>query len=179
MNDAPRPRGWQTVYTQEVADEICRRLSLGETLSEICKTPGMPPKQTVNTWRDDNREGFAIQYARAREQQIEHFADELLAIADDGTNDWVESNDPNNPGYRLNGENVQRSRLRSDNRKWLLSKLKPEKYGDKLALGADPKNPLFPNMTTEQLEAEAIRKLVALGISEEQAAAIVRDRKRS
>jgi len=58
-------------------------------------------------------------------------ADEVMEIADDGTNDWIESNDPDNPGYRFNGEHYQRSRLRVDTRKWMLAKALPKIYGDK------------------------------------------------
>lgn len=63
---------------------------------------------------------------------LEHWAEEIIEIADDGSNDWMERNDKDNPGFVANGEHIQRSRLRSDNRKWLLSKLAARKYGDKL-----------------------------------------------
>lgn len=60
-----------------------------------------------------------------------YHADELLDIADDGTNDWMLRNDDGeNVSYSLNGEHVQRSRLRVDTRKWLLSKLIPA-YAEK------------------------------------------------
>ncbi|MEU6504669.1 hypothetical protein ABZ895_34575, partial [Streptomyces californicus] len=35
-------------------------------------------------------------------------------------------------GYQLNGEHVQRSRLRIDTRKWYLSKIMPKKYGERI-----------------------------------------------
>jgi hypothetical protein len=44
-------------------------------------------------------------------------------------------------GWLVNGENLQRSRLRVDTRKWLLSKALPKIYGDKLALGGDQDAP--------------------------------------
>lgn len=34
-------------------------------------------------------------------------------------------------GYVLNGEHVQRSRLRIDARKWMAGKLRPKVYGEK------------------------------------------------
>lgn len=60
-------------------------------------------------------------------------AEEILDIADDGTNDWMEKKDDedNCIGWRENGEAVQRSKLRVDTRKWLMSKLAPKKYGEK------------------------------------------------
>jgi hypothetical protein len=59
-------------------------------------------------------------------------ADELIDIADDGRNDWMARPGNATIGYELNGEHVQRSRLRSDTRKWLLSKCLPKVYGDKI-----------------------------------------------
>lgn len=72
------------------------------------------------------------QYARARAVQSEHMAEEILAIADNGQNDWMERNGEDSPGWTLNGEHIQRSRLRVDSRKWLMSKLAPKKYGERV-----------------------------------------------
>lgn len=122
----------ESSYTPEVADQICERLARGETLRGICRGEGMPSASSMLRWVEKDFDGLAERYADARARQIEHWADELLDISDDGSNDWMERNQADNPGWQLNGEHVQRSRLRSDNRKWLLSKLKPEKYGDRL-----------------------------------------------
>ena len=59
-------------------------------------------------------------------------ADELLEIADDGSNDWMMRQHSGDQSYAANGEHIQRSRLRLDTRKWLLSKALPKIYGDKL-----------------------------------------------
>jgi hypothetical protein len=58
-------------------------------------------------------------------------ADDILEIADDGRNDWMEiiSKDGDSVGWRVNGEAVQRSKLRVESRKWLMSKMLPKKYG--------------------------------------------------
>jgi hypothetical protein len=68
-------------------------------------------------------------------------------IADDGRNDWMARKDPSNPGYELNGEHVQRSRLRLDARKWLTSKILPKQYGDRTEVEAYGKDgrPLEPD----------------------------------
>jgi hypothetical protein len=88
----------------------------------------------VREWVVDDRDGFAERYARARDAGLDEIADQVLDIADDGQNDWMESNDPDNPGYRFNGEAAQRSRIRFDARRWYLSKLAPKRYGDKTAV---------------------------------------------
>ena len=76
---------------------------------------------------------FSEQYARAREQQQEFYAEEILDIADDGQNDYMERLNKNGEiEMVVNHENIQRSRLRVDTRKWIMSKLAPKKYGDKV-----------------------------------------------
>lgn len=104
----------------------------------------MPHVATVLRWLGkDEHAAFREQYARAREAQADVLADESIEIADDATNDWMEVNAADEKGekYRLNGEHVQRSRLRVDTRKWFASKLAPKKYGDKLAVGGDDASP--------------------------------------
>jgi len=163
--------GRPTVYTEEIAEEICRRVADGETLPEICRDAHMPPRQTVVQWNADNREGFAGRYARAKEHQIEFWADELLAISDDGKNDWMPRRYGNGEAvaWEINGENIQRSRLRSDNRKWLLSKLKPERYGDRIAhTGANGKD-LIPDRAAA--EARVMALLMKTGMTEDGARA--------
>lgn len=63
--------------------------------------------------------------------QAERWAEEVLEIADDSSRDVAENEHGDNV---TNHENIQRSRLRVDSRKWLLSKVLPKVYGDKLDL---------------------------------------------
>ena len=74
----------------------------------------LPSEKTVRTWAMDPEHPFSTQYARAREVGYMKMADDLLDIADDASDDY------------------QRSRLRVDARKWLLSKALPKIFGDKL-----------------------------------------------
>jgi hypothetical protein len=87
----------------------------------------MPDKSTVMRWLAQN-EAFRDQYARARESQADHLAEEILQIADDGSNDTYQTEN----GEAVNHDVIARSRLRVDTRKWLASKLAPKKYGDKV-----------------------------------------------
>ena len=132
------PAGRPSIYTDDLADEICQRIADGQSVREICRADDMPAMSTVFRWLSDPRYiTFREQYARAVEARAEYHADEILDIADDGTNDWMErfGKDGESLGWSVNGEAVQRSKLRIDSRKWLLSKLMPKKYGDKLDLG--------------------------------------------
>lgn len=141
--------GRPSKYSDETAESICAGIAQGKSLREICSADGFPDKATVCRWLAVHP-AFRDQYAQAREAQAEHMADEILDIADDGTNDWMERKDEDDPdktiGWRENGEAMQRSRLRVDTRKWLLSKLLPKKYGEKLTQELTGKDgaPLVP-----------------------------------
>lgn len=132
-----------TTYTNDKADAICERLAMGESMRSICRDESMPAMSTVFKWLRENEE-FSQQYARAKEESADALFEDLLEIADDGSNDWMERNnaDGSNGGWAVNGEHIQRSRLRIDARKWAMSKLKPKKYGEKIQVGGDTDNPL-------------------------------------
>lgn len=93
----------------------------------------LPSYSTVALWLASDTD-LSEQYARAKEAQAEHMAEEMLDIADNAQNDWMErlDKDEQGIGWQLNGDHVQRSRLRIEARKWLMGKLKPKKYGEKL-----------------------------------------------
>lgn len=71
----------------------------------------MPAATRVFEWLHIHPE-FREKYARAQEERTEAMAEDLMAIADQS------SVDP------------QLLRLRVDTRKWLMSKMKPKKYGE-------------------------------------------------
>lgn len=128
-------RGRPLTFTREIAQEICERIALGESLRSVCRDDAMPEQRTVFRWldrEDEHGEYFRQQYAKARERQADTHADDLNDIADDGSNDWMEQRDKDGDfiGWRVNGEHIARSKLRIDTRKWTASKLRPKKYGD-------------------------------------------------
>jgi hypothetical protein len=94
---------------------ICERIASGESLVAICADEDMPHRQRVHEWLAGDPE-FADKYARAREDQADTLADEIVSIADNGTGD------------------SNRDRLRVDARKWVAAKLKPKKYGERQTL---------------------------------------------
>lgn len=129
-------RGRPTIFTKKLAKNICMRLSEGESLRTIVKDDKMPSASTICRWLlDEEKKEFWEQYEKARNIQAELMFDELLEIADDGTNDWMERKDRDGDSYYItNGEAMGRSRLRVDTRKWYLSKIVPKKYGNTLEL---------------------------------------------
>jgi hypothetical protein len=124
--------GRATEFDQAIADVICDRLTNGESLRNIALDDAMPAASTVYKWLSQN-EQFAEQYAHAREAQADTLADEIVDIADDGSNDWMERELESGKTIEVvNAEHIARSRLRVDARKWVAAKLKPKKYGDKI-----------------------------------------------
>ena len=131
-------------YSAEVAEKVCRELVTGRTLIDVCKDDGMPSEAAVRLWAlEDRGPGFAAQYARAREIGYLRMADEVMGIADDGFNDWMDRQKRDGSTERvIDQEHIQRSRLRFDARRWLLSKALPKIYGDKLELGGPDGGPI-------------------------------------
>ena len=120
-------------FSQEVFDRICERIANGESLRAICASDDMPAKATVFRWLASDAT-LSDQYARAREAQADAIFDEILDIADTAVNDWMEVHGQDDTAYKLNGEHIQRSKLRIDARKWMAGKLRPKVYGDKIDL---------------------------------------------
>lgn len=131
-----RPRGRPSIYTDEMAEEICRRLAGGESLNAICKGEGYPSEAVVRDWAANPDHPFSAKYAYARDQGLDHLAEETLLIADDDSRDTASTEN----GPVSMPVVVARDRLRVDTRKWYLSKLAPKRYGDRLLVNADTHN---------------------------------------
>ena len=132
-SNGKHPGGRPSKFTKVLASEICRRLSQGQSLREICRDPSMPSDPTtIRMWViSGHHPRFSLQYAQAREAQADHYFDEMFEIADDGSNDWMERQRRDGTTETvLDDEHVQRSRLRVDTRKWALARMSPKKYGD-------------------------------------------------
>lgn len=136
--------GRPSKFTPELADEIVMRISQGIPLREICRDEHIPSWMSVYRWMDADKE-FSLRIAHARELGEEAIAQECLEIADDAKNDWMEKIGRDGTElYQLNGEHVQRSKLRIETRLKLLAKWNPRKWGEKVDLnhGVQPDNPL-------------------------------------
>ncbi|GAO43780.1 hypothetical protein [Flavihumibacter petaseus] len=121
---APKKKhGRPDLYTEEVAAKILHLISTtAKGLSSICKSDkSLPSDETVRKWINEDREGFLGRYTRAREEQADLLAEEIVGISDEVSRKKA-----------LSHEAVAAARLRMDARKWVASKLKPKKYGDKI-----------------------------------------------
>jgi hypothetical protein len=163
--EGAKPVGRPSSYTEQIGDAICERIADGESLRSICTDEDMPNKATVFRWLAANDQ-FRDQYARAREVQADSLFDDILAIADDRSNDWVEKrgSDGEVIGWQENGEALRRSVLRVDARKWMAGKLQPKKYGDKQQMevtGKDgaPIEQALTHKVDEEVIVSALSKL--------------------
>ncbi len=133
VKNQPKPKGRPESYSQSIADRICEQIATTQrSLRTICTDENMPSVQTVLKWLREDKNGFLAQYTRAKEEQADLLVEDMLDIADDGTNDYmtIEKGDKT---YNVEDKEVtNRSKLRVETRKWIASKLKPKKYGDKL-----------------------------------------------
>lgn len=131
-----KPPGRPEIYSQKVADRLCAEIaSTSKSLRTICKMDGMPSVQTVLKWLREDKNGFLAQYTRAKEEQADYLVEEMIDIADDGSNDLMTIT-KGDVSYEVeNKEVTNRSKLRVETRKWISSKLKPKKYGDRLDVG--------------------------------------------
>lgn len=112
-----------------IADQVLAGMGQGLSAFKACQAAGVP-QSTFNVWLGED-EDLAARYALAREDLIERIANEIVEISDkdveiqDGKRDWAA---------------VQKHKLQVDTRKWLLSKLAPKKYGDKVGLELSGQN---------------------------------------
>ena len=105
-------------------DTVCERIADGMSLRAICDGNDVPTAECIRLWLKADEDGDLVaQYARAREEQADHYADEIIDIAD---------NEPD----------PQKARNRVDARKWVASKLKPKRYGERLQHSGDADNPI-------------------------------------
>lgn len=137
---ACRKVGAPSMYSEELAQEICAHIANCVSLRAIAAMEGMPAVATIMSWlADDSKPEFLEQYARAREAQADKMAEDILAIADEectmvrADKHGTKADDgEGNTQVVFDATAVARNKLRVDARKWLASKMAPKKYGDKV-----------------------------------------------
>lgn len=119
--------GRPEVYGQAIADEICAQVAQGKTLADICQDKNMPHPVSVVRWQRENHE-FGLAYARARMDQADYFAEEIIKIAREMVKISDDENlDPASRRVRIDS----RAKLMEQFR-WTAAKLKPQSYGERL-----------------------------------------------
>ncbi|MBX4957020.1 terminase small subunit-like protein [Rhizobium lentis] len=127
--------GRPSKFSQALAERICARIADRESLRSICRDEDMPSKSTVLSWlADEDKAAFRARYALAREIMADSFVDEMVEIADNSSDDWIEKKNASGEttGWQENGEAIRRSQLRIATRQWVAERLRPKKYGAKV-----------------------------------------------
>jgi DNA primase len=157
----PKKAGKPTTYNEHIALVICIRIAEGESLRQILKDDGMPAQSTVYEWLLRHAQ-FAEHYARAREEQADTLADEIIQIADEQPEIVVVTDKKTGAviEHKLDGAFLQWQKNRIDARKWTAMKLKPKKYGDRLAMeGVEGGAPIVTEETSSGRILEMIKNL--------------------
>jgi hypothetical protein len=148
---APKPESKLT--KDEIIQNVLDGMAVGGlSCFKACQAAGVP-NSTFMRWVDADAK-LAERYAHAREDLIERMANEVLELADsdvpetgDGKRDW---------------QAIQQRKLQVDSRKWLLSKLAPKKYGDRLELAGDKENPLqVQTIDASKLSTDVLAQIIA------------------
>lgn len=106
---------------------IINEIEKGESLRSALNTNGAPSSSVFYGWLNSDEEKKQ-RYARACEIREEKIFDEILEIADKQGEDIIETDE----GKTINHNVIQRNRLQIDARKWMLGKMNPKKYGEKV-----------------------------------------------
>ena len=124
--------GRPTTYTEEIANKICELITEGKSLRSIAEMEGMPCTSNVFKWLTEYKQ-FSEHYARATEQRTEAQLEMLNELGDTA----IELSQKT--GEKRAGAVVQAVKVKADNLKWVMARMKPKKYGDKLDMTSDGK----------------------------------------
>lgn len=121
--------------TPSCLDEIIDRVSFGEIIRNISKDEHMPGYSTIWGWIRDN-EAFAERYYKAKAFATNVMGEDILSIADDGSNDVHTVYDKyGNPQKEVNQEIVKRSEIRIKARQWLMERMNSTKWNERVMAG--------------------------------------------
>lgn len=160
---------WQawSADPEAALQDLVQSISTGTSLRRFAEDRALP-FTNVRRWIDAEQgpNGRAAQYARAREDRADHYADEIVAIGDEATVEDVLDANGEVVGVRFDAVAVARNKLRIDARKWVASKMKPKVYGERTTVAGDPDAPIGVQhaltLTNEQLMAIAATALPAV-----------------
>lgn len=137
---------------EKISQLVLDGMRSGLSAFKACQAAGVPHSTFLGWVNQDST--LADNYAHAREDLIERMAQEVLELSDsevpetgDGKKDW---------------QAIQKHKLQVDTRKWLLSKLAPKKYGDRLELAGDKENPLqVQTIDASKLSTDVLAQIIA------------------
>jgi|GEM_PF-1111599 len=145
-------------WSRELEDEIIDRICNGEQLDQICQSPHICSKATFFRWLNgeqrynvEDAKALKARYDAARVARADKIAADVIAIADDTSNDMIVTHLPGGVVTEaVNHEHIQRSRLKCDVRLKCLARLFPSQWGEKLIVESGDAI-AAPRSTHEQL----------------------------
>lgn len=157
-------------YSREHAEYLCNLIAEGMGAKAAAKALGIS-SSTFFLWLRRHEE-FRKMYIEAKQISLSIMAEDIVDISDNDAKDITIVRDEKGMPtgqIEINHENIQRSKLRVDTRKWLLSKLVPDKYGDRVinehtGEGGGPVRVISRDMTAAEA-AEAYSNFVRGGSS--------------
>lgn len=122
---------------------ICRAIADGRSLNKVCVGPGLPDRwMFFKALRENSL--YAKMYDSALALRGEHYADQITELSDEAMG-------------AMTSEEAQAYKLRVQTRQWVVSRLLPKKYGDKMVIAGDVENPLVMSMVSNS--ADLVKKL--------------------
>ena len=146
--------GYSAEKRKELQEKILELLMKGEHLTGICKRKDLPSLDCVYSWLRKDKE-FAERYSFSREVAAQIMCDEIIEIADDSGDDWIDGWD----GRKLNRDAIERSRLKIDARKWTLAKMMPRKFGNQASIEVTGRDGGAITMANSVIPIEELRKM--------------------
>jgi hypothetical protein len=127
MTKPKKPNGRPTIFTEILAAKICQRIADGESIRAICSDSDMPSTTAIFRWIANGKyDGFRQLYESSMQIRLETLGDGLIELADAPIE--------RNAAGAIDSAAVQMRRLQIETRRWILSKLLPRKYGDRMGL---------------------------------------------
>lgn len=140
----------KTVAIKDILSKLGNGQSVRSILDNTRDKNLLPGRTEFYEWLE-NSKTLANQYTRACEERQDKIFEEVLEISDDSSGDAV-INDKE--AVSIDAEFVARSRLKIDARKWMLGKMNPKKYGDRIQTDVtiQQDQPLYPDPAADELE---------------------------
>mgnify|MGYP006921348473 CR=1 FL=1 len=130
---------------KQIFDEIIKQISEGKSVRKAVKASPISIGTFFEWVKDAER---LKQYTRARECCAEVYFEQIIEVM----NHTEEDHTP-----FTGGNVIQRDRLKIDSLKWILARMSPRVYGDKVTLAGDAENPIEQKVVVEIKKARDLK----------------------
>lgn len=131
-----------SVTRAAVVDQVCARLTAGESVAAIFREPGIDWPHFTTFWRwlrqDEELNALVIAAQLAGCAALE---DRLIDVTRESRVGEIVTHGPKGTERKV-ADMVDRSRLEADGIKWVLAHRYPKRYGDRVTLAGDADNPI-------------------------------------